>query len=815
MLFFSGSLIGIVALIVNIVLHKLASDRHSLPIRVFHHIILWLAGGIIVAAILEAVIPVIILLTAYLLLLTFWSLKTLMAGFSGKLAYGSLAVLQGMLGGYLIVASQLPDEKHPFSQLSINAAQPLDLTALPTEWVSGLPLTGSSSAKSIIRESHSSRIPPARDGTSSSVEPDWRELEPLMIRDARIRHVLIELKERQSRDLSDWLSHLNEASVTGTAMNRHALTREQIEALKQDGAISTARYLTLLETWRLLDHDEHGFRRQQSEVLFHVLLELLEDPEVDETHRVELMGFMVEHFARDVRLINPLIRLYDRLDQDYPRQKRLNHEFLTLYRQRRTALLNGFQRMGRLALPSLLDYRRKTLPDVHYSQYYLDRFLAETFDTRLQRLYGIVPPLSIPDFFNRSKYRQLSKWSGPSYEQDYQRLSLIRIARDNWIPRPGESFMGLRAGEHQQIVRALNQTASETGLDDLLTHPDPAIRAHLAWSLAERKDPVSMPLVLELIQDTHPEVRRMAAVAMGNFRLLDMQAAHDPKFTALVAMLQTYRTPADAFSRAFALLALTTVADSQKALYVFDLLLNDGSQTHSIPGDSASVWRSPEELIAVTHLAEALQRTPEELYVKTQALKGLLAMNNPESLGVLLHYLEHIHETTQTSPNFLRHLIPHHTLPQAAENVEDAIFYLAERYRNQASHPEYPLKTLRAFLAQAYETHRSAEFFQYLGFLRAFDESEFMAYREQMKEHIMAMKAMDYITTTWQFWLIVWPLTLVSCLILQYGMGLNLQWSGRVPRFQVNRQANPAADIRNQQQVPSAAIVPVRMRNQP
>ena len=154
-------------------------------------------------------------------------------------------------------------------------------------------------------------------------------------------------------------------------------------------------------------------------------------------------------------------------------------------------------------------------------------------------------------------------------------------------------------------------------------------------------------------------------------------------------------------------------------------------------------------------------------------------------------------------------------MPQAAENVEDAIFYLAERYRNQASHPEYPLKTLRAFLAQAYETHRSAEFFQYLGFLRAFDESEFMAYREQMKEHIMAMKAMDYITTTWQFWLIVWPLTLVSCLILQYGMGLNLQWSGRVPRFQVNRQANPAADIRNQQQVPSAAIVPVRMRNQP
>jgi catalase (peroxidase I) len=59
-------------------------------------------------------------------------------------------------------------------------------------------------------------------------------------------------------------------------------------------------------------------------------------------------------------------------------------------------------------------------------------------------------------------------------------------------------------------------------------------------------------------------VRRLAAIAVGNFKILDAQGSNDPKFTEIVRMLQNYRSNSDAFARAWAVLALVGVGDRQK-----------------------------------------------------------------------------------------------------------------------------------------------------------------------------------------------------------------------------------------------------------
>ncbi len=804
------------ALALNLALFRLTQGKNAALIKIFQWVLLLLSAGVEIAGMAGDRIHAALLVAAYLFILLDLGFRMLAAEFWGKVGFGTLVVAQTVLGGYLYSVSQIPYGDIPFAAVSGNQPSPLNETGAPLEWIAGLPLdNGIREVSHEVSDAplvHSVPTAAARNAVLDSRALNWEMLETLMQHDARIRDVLIDLRERQARELSDMLAQLNDASVAGTTMHRYAIDRSQVDDLLKDGAISTARHKTFLETWRLLDKDEQAFRSRQTEALFHALLELMVDEQVDETHRVELIDFMVQHYAHDVRLVRPLITLYDTLDEEYPRQKRLNHEFLELYLQKRTAILRGFEALGRPALQALLDYRRKTVSTIRYSQNELDRFLARHFRVRIQPLYGVAAPRSIPQFLNREKYPVLRKWLGASYEQDYLRRNLIRISRDNWIPNPGENVMGLPRPDYQNIVQAFRKNAA-AAIDRFIIHPDPVYRANVAWYLAERKDPYTVPLVLELMQDTHPEVRRMAAIAAGNFRLLDMQGANDPKFAAIVEMLQNYRTNADAFARTYALAALTTVADRQKALYVLDLLLNDGTTAHSILGEAAPDWRNDAEKNAVASLAATLSRTPEEIYVKTQALKALLAVNSPDSLGILLHYLEHIYDTQHRHPGLLRYLIPHWTLPQEAENVEDVIYYLAHRYQEHPDILQQPLKTLRAFLASAYSEHRSAEFFQYLSFLKAFDPLEYEAYLEETAEHIIPMRIKEYFASTYGFWLVIWPLFLIGVLILQYGFGFYPGFinAARKNRTASNRQANPAADMRNHRQAPAAAIVPVKM----
>ena len=69
---------------------------------------------------------------------------------------------------------------------------------------------------------------------------------------------------------------------------------------------------------------------------------------------------MSKNFADDTRLIKPLINLYQHLDEDYPRQKRLNKIFMALYIAKREALIEAFNNIGYPALQPLLNYRHKT-----------------------------------------------------------------------------------------------------------------------------------------------------------------------------------------------------------------------------------------------------------------------------------------------------------------------------------------------------------------------------------------------------------------------------------------------------------------------
>ena len=303
----------------------------------------------------------------------------------------------------------------------------------------------------------------------------------------------------------------------------------------------------------------------------------------------------------------------------------------------------------------------------------------------------------------------------------------------------------------------------------------------------------------------------MAAIASGNFRLHDSQSARDPKFREIVRMLVNFRTNSDAYSRAFALSSLVNVVDRQKALYVIDLVLNDGTSGHSLLGESAPSWTDESEREAVHGLIAILSSTPDEVYVKTHALKVLMAMDSPDSLGILMHYLRKIYQDTGARPSMLRYIVPHMTLPQEAENTEDVIIDFARRYRDDPDPLQQPLKVLRANLSDFYNHYQSAPFFQALSFLEAFDPDEYREYLNETKEHLLLMRVIEYARSTWGFWLVLWPFSVLILLGLQYGLGLFVSIGGGAHRPTPNRHANPAADIRNRHQAPAAAIVPVKI----
>lgn len=803
------------AILLNVFLYRLMHSRGNAIVRLYRTALLLLAGlGLVAQALGWELNPYLVML-CFTFGLAFLMLETLVSGFWGKIGYGSLTVAHLFLGGYLYTMTQVPYGDRPFSALSANQPKPLSDSDLREEWIAGLPILTPGTSPAAAASTLAGTRAAAAVKPAGHIKPglSWNDVEPLMAHDSHVRDVLIALREKQERDLSEVLASLNQIAVSSTGMRRHAIVRDNVENLLRDGAISEARYHTILETWRLTDRDEEAFLSKQAEELFHVMLRLLEDGDVDETHKVELIDFMVDRFSSDVRLVKPLINLYEALDSEYPRQKRLNHEFLGLYLQKRNAILRGFERIGRPGLQPLLDYRKKTVSEIHYSQARLDRFLEDTFQQRVRPLYGTVEPIAVKDFLNREKYPPLGKLSGAAYEQDYLRHSLIRIGLENRVPAAGQPVMGLAMGDYGKIVQAFEEGLPDA-VDAMVIDENPAVRGNLAWYLAERKDPYTLPLIFELMQDSHPEVRRLAAIAVGNFRILDMQSANDRKFTEIVRMLVNYRTNADTFARVFAIYALATVGDRQKALYVLDLIFNDGAALHSVMGQAAPAWKSEDEKAAVQSLFDILVETPEEPYVKTQALKVLLAMESQESIGILLHYLNHIYESTHSRPGLLRYVVPHMSLPQEAENVEDVIDYLAARYRANPERLQQPLKALRAYLGSAYGNHRSGEFFQFLKFLEEYDSREYEEYLKQTREHVLLMRMLEYVKSTYGFWLVFWPVSLLILMVTQYGFGLSPRFAradGGAASAKPNRRANPAADIRNRRQAPAAAVVPIKI----
>lgn len=807
---FLTTFIALAATIVLLVFRHRSKSRQDKAIAGLILYFLVASGCVvIVSAPLGLHWPSALQLGACVLLATYLAYRTVTASFWGKFLFQALLVLLLFLGGYLYSITQIPYGDQPFAAISQNQPRPLNGKDAHVQWVLGLPLDSGATAEpapatSVVASAgHSADAPPVR----------WDELWPLMEKDSRIREVLQNLREKQERELSEVRAQLNAASVSSTSMRRHALDRGNVDDLLKENAISQARYQTLLETWALLDQDEQAFRERQAEERFHALLQLLEDGKVDESHKIGLIDFMVGRFPGDIRLVQPLISVYDGLDEEYPRQKRLNQAFLGLYLAKREAVLRGFRRIGKPALQPLLDYRKKVLPTIAYSQARLDAFLAAAFGVQVRTLYGVAPAKSIADFLNRDKYPLLQKLSGASFEQEYVRHGLRKLAAENLPPSAGEPLMGLSAEAYRDIVAVLDQDYSDR-TDALLIDADPAVRANTAWRLAELKNPYTLPLLFELMRDQSPEVRRLAAIAVGNFAIRDTQGSSDPKFIEIVRMLQNYRSTTDAFGRAWAINALANVGDKQKALYVIDLILNDGDASLSSVGEAAPSWRSDEEKHAIQGLVDTLRQTPEELSVKTQALGALIAIESPEVLDVLLHYLSHVYQVHQTRPSLWRYIVPHLTLPQEAENVEDVVMYLAQT--QGAGHPHFHkrhLKALNVFLRQAYEHYRSGEFFQLLNFLRAFDAGEYRDYLAHTGEQIRIMRGIEYLRATLVFWLVFWPASLLALLCASHVVlpALNLEPAVAGRQRSPNRRANPAADPGNANVAPPSVIVPIKV----
>ncbi|MGR8929810.1 MAG: HEAT repeat domain-containing protein [Gammaproteobacteria bacterium] len=764
----------------------------------------------IVFLLTETLIPPSIQFGAGVFIVCFLVFKTLMANFWGKVFYQSALIILLFWCGYLYSISQIPYGDKPFDILSDNQPKPLEIDKLKTRVLLGLPSIETPPTTTHAGTSSPNIPTPAKTDKSALT---WASLWPLMETDARIRQIMQDLREKQQQDLTAYNNQLNATSVTSTSMRRHALSRDNIEDLLKENAISKARYRTLLETWNLLDSDEHAFNERQVEERFHTLLALMEDPEIDESHKVDLINFIVDHFAADIRLFKPLISVYDGLDEEYPRLKRLNKAYLDLYLAKREAILNGLHNMGRPALQPLLDYRKKVLPTVSYSQARLDDFIAHNFGVNVRTLYKLAPSQSVPDFLNRKKYAALEKFSGPSFEQDYVRKSLLKLVHENAPPKAGEPLLGLSDARYQSLVTTLNQPYS-AGVDHLLIDPDPAIRANVAWRLAELKNPYTMPLILELMRDQNPEVRRLAAIAVGNFVIQDTQGSSDPKFTEIVRMLQNYRSNSDAFGRAWAVTALANVGDQQKALYAIDLLLSDGAASQSVVGQASPTWNEEEKQVIESWI-ETLQKTPEELLVKTQALETLLAMDTPETLDVTLHYLGHVYQAHDDRPSMWRYIVPHVTLPQEAENIEDVVSYLAQTQGN--GHPQFhkrQLKSLNVYLRQAYEHYRSGEFFQLLNFMRAFDQQEYQNYLSHTAEQIRIMRIDEYLTATLSFWLVCLPLNLLISLFVSYLILPALKLEPVAVGHQGNSRANPAA-FANVSSAKAPAIVPIKISKLP
>ena len=793
---------------------KTASDKFI--ILSLYYLFLTLSIGILISQLLGLTWPIYCQISTFVFILVYWMRQIWIATFWGKLLYGTSLVIHLCLGGYIYAITQLPYDNAPFKQISSNGPLDIHINQLSTLQITGLPNNNASSKT--IEHIKPRPLKPINQTKKPDVENlSWANIEVIMHNDSRIHSVLQTLKEEQNQALSDRLAHLNTLSTSSTQMAREALNTAQTQQLIAEKAMSNTHYKTLKETWNLLNQDEQAFKNQQQNERFQTLLSLLEDNLVDETYKVDFIRFMSKNFADDTRLIKPLINLYQHLDEDYPRQKRLNKIFMALYIAKREALIEAFNNIGYPALQPLLNYRHKTAVPVTYSQARLDLFLQPYVSNKLEPIFGLAEPQYIPELLNRQKYSVLHKLRGASFEQETIRQSLLSLTKENQLPTTEAPILGLNNLHYSKIEKELPSDLTKlhysSQLDEWLIHPDPVVRANLAWRLASIKSVQLLPLIFELMKDPNPEVRRYAAIAVGNFQTLDSQGAYDQKFIEIIRLLQNYRSNSDSFARGSAVLALTGTTDKQKTLYAIDLLLNDGEQANSTIGSNVN-WRSSEEQTLIESWTETLQKNPEDLWVKTQALNALITLNSTESLDLLLHYLHRTYINQHRSPSFWRYIAPHFSLPQAAENAEDVILYLAEsQLKNSSQINNLDLKALRMGLWRAYENRYSGEYFQTLNFLRHFDIEAYQVYLSENTEQIRIMRVIEYLESSYNFWIVAWLLCLIGILIINYSLLplLNINLPAHNTPYKPNRRANPAADDRHQAAPPSAAIVPINI----
>ncbi len=448
------------------------------------------------------------------------------------------------------------------------------------------------------------------------------------------------------------------------------------------------------------------------------LFGLINDPKVERKYQIKLIHFLAHHYRHDARLVTPLITALERLDQDYPRAQRQNHPVLELYLERREAIFVALRLLGEPARQPLIDYHKTHYAALGYTQPSLDYFLLQSYGYQASVLYEPVSPKDIAWNINRKRYL---------YEHPDNTLKRTEIDEIR-------SMHNQSSGANAETLRAAVRTGYSAQIDRLVVSSDEQTRANVARALGETGNPHYMPLLLDLMEDANPRVRREAAQAAANFRVINSANARDPKLVRLVRVLANQTSDADVFPRAQAVSALTTLGNDQKALYLLDLILNEGHSSGTRAESLTAIWPDTEERVAVEELRHALLSSKESAAIRLSALEGVLTLNSPGAFDIVVQYLKRLDHDAELS----QMILPYSDRGPETEAAEEALRILAGAHTGDV----FIKQTLLRELNDAYVHGESGRYlYTLLPILKTVDEPAYSKYVAENDPaiHIMAV----------------------------------------------------------------------------
>ncbi len=559
--------------------------------------------------------------------------------------------------------------------------------------------------------------------------------------DPQIEKILKALEVRQRNDLVQLNDEIQRSfraiGATGRGGDRNfnaanvgtVITAEQLRRYREVERISDERQASLAST--------------QGQEKIESLFGLLSDAKVERTHQAWLIGYSAHYYSKDQRIVRPLMEALRKLDTDFPDRDKRNSDIMRLYTERRAAIVGAFRSVGESALQSLLDYRRETSAQFHYSRVAEDLLIAELSKDAPglapNPLYKRVVLNPAPAIFNRHRYYELP---GNTLKRS-ELQSMEKASAD--VSQAGP-VLGLSAERFDRDIVQVFEKGYGREVDDLMNHPDKRIRANVARYLGLSGDPHYMPFILWFLKDSEPEVRLEAARTLGKFKTTQNANSADPKLLAIVEALSNHKNDSDRLVRGQLVLALSTLGDTQKAIWFLGLILNHDKHSDPRTQNIAAVLPDATERKAAEELRRSLESREEHPHVRLQALKAISQLNAPEAFDAAAAYLVELHEEKEIWWHVLFDRSPE------AENAEALLRYLVEHNKENALIKQVLMDRLR----KSYEGKRPGDYLMFLSiFKRAVDAETFNKYVHDHRWNIHILSAHLYWTHTWNIWLIV------------------------------------------------------------